>query len=33
VARAEVCNDHPHESGERWRSDHSFVRAPARLHR
>jgi hypothetical protein len=27
VRRVEVFNDHLHESRERWRSDHGFVRA------
>ena len=31
VRRVEVFNDHLHESRERWRSDHGFVRALLRL--
>lgn len=31
VKRVEVFNDHLHESRERWRSDHGFVRALLRL--
>ncbi len=31
VRRVEVFNDHLHESRERWRSDHGFVRALIRL--
>ena len=31
VRRVEVFNDHLHESKERWRSDHGFVRALLRL--
>jgi endonuclease/exonuclease/phosphatase family metal-dependent hydrolase len=31
VLRVEVFNDHLHESRERWRSDHGFVRALLRL--
>ena len=31
VCRVEVFNDHLHESKERWRSDHGFVRALLRL--
>ncbi len=31
VRRVEVFNDHLHESRERWRSDHGFVRAWLRL--
>ena len=33
IRRVEVFNDHLHESRERWRSDHGFVRALARLKR
>ena len=33
VRRVEVFNDHLHESRERWRSDHGFVRALLRLRR
>jgi hypothetical protein len=33
IRRVEVFNDHLHESRERWRSDHGFVRALARLRR
>lgn len=33
VRRVEVFNDHLHESRERWRSDHGFVRALVRLRR
>jgi endonuclease/exonuclease/phosphatase family metal-dependent hydrolase len=33
VRRFEVFNDHLHESRERWRSDHGFVRALLRLRR
>jgi endonuclease/exonuclease/phosphatase family metal-dependent hydrolase len=32
VRRVEVFNDHLHESRERWRSDHGFVRALLRWH-
>jgi hypothetical protein len=31
VRRLDVFNDHLHESRERWRSDHGFVRALLRL--
>jgi endonuclease/exonuclease/phosphatase family metal-dependent hydrolase len=31
VRRVDVFNDHLHESRERWRSDHGFVRALLRL--
>ena len=31
VKRVEVFNDHLHESRERWRSDHGFVRALLRV--
>ncbi|MBL8342403.1 MAG: endonuclease/exonuclease/phosphatase family protein [Rubrivivax sp.] len=33
IRRVEVFNDHLHESRERWRSDHGFVRALARFRR
>ncbi len=33
IRRVEVFNDHLHESRERWRSDHGFVRALARIRR
>jgi predicted extracellular nuclease len=33
IRRIEVFNDHLHESRERWRSDHGFLRALARLRR
>ncbi|MBL8346767.1 MAG: endonuclease/exonuclease/phosphatase family protein [Rubrivivax sp.] len=33
IRRVEVFNDHLQESRERWRSDHGFVRALARLRR
>lgn len=33
IRRVEVFNDHLHESRERWRSDHGFVRALVRLRR
>ena len=33
IRRVEVLNDHLHESRERWRSDHGFVRALVRLRR
>lgn len=33
IRRVEVFNDHLHESRERWRSDHGFVRALARFKR
>ena len=31
LCRVECFNDHLHESRERWRSDHGFVRALLRL--